>query len=352
MEGALKLYYNFGDHDITDGWHSVDNMKGIMLYQGMKLFTGNTFTAGLDYMHYGGKGSPINTVLRDDQGAVILPPTFQLSPLNDRWTVMSNTAVYVTMQQMLRGKLTLSGGLRYEMNATYGNEWIPQFGLSFNPSWGTSLKASVSKGYRPPSIRELYFFPPANENLQPERMLNYEIGWDQQWMKGRMSTGLTAFLADGDNLIILVPPTAPPPPQYRNSGEFRNLGVESSWHWQPVEGLGLEANYTWIHMKNPLPATPEHNLFVSGRYRLGKWNFLLKIQNIFNLYNAEADGVGVVEKNYQVLGARIGFHATRMMDLFLMGNNLLNQEYQINYAYPMPGISVIGGIGLKLSTHK
>jgi outer membrane receptor protein involved in Fe transport len=352
LEGALKLYYNYGDHDITDGWHSVDNMEGIMLYQGMKFFSGNTFTVGLDYMHYGGKGSPITTVLRNDQGEVIMPPVFQLSPLNDRWTGMSNTAFYATVQQILLGELTLSGGLRYEMNATYGNEWIPQFGLSWNPARGTSIKGSVSKGYRAPSIRELYLFPPANDRLVPERMINYEIGWNQQWMKGRMSTELTAFLADGDNLIVLVPPAAPPPPQYRNSGEFRNLGIESAWHWRPREGLDVDANYTWIHMKEPLPATPEHNLFVSGRYRLGKWNFLLKVQNIFNLYNAVADGIVVVEKNYQVLGARVGYHATRFLDVFLAGNNLLDQAYQINYGYPMPGVSVLGGISLRLSTHQ
>ncbi|MGM0475544.1 MAG: TonB-dependent receptor, partial [Bacteroidota bacterium] len=27
LEGAVKMYYNFGDHDITDGWHSVDEVK-------------------------------------------------------------------------------------------------------------------------------------------------------------------------------------------------------------------------------------------------------------------------------------------------------------------------------------
>ncbi len=352
LEGAVKLYYNFGDHDISDGWHSVDRMMGAMVYQGMKLFPGNTFTLGLDYMHYGGKGSPITTVLRDEEGNVIMPPTFELSPVNDTWIDMDNTGLYATVQQNLWEQLTLNGGLRYEMNATYGNEWIPHVGLSWNPGTKTNLKASVSKGYRAPSIRELYLFPPANDDLVPERMVNYELGWTQYWIRGKMKTELTTFMSDGQNLIVMVPPVAPPPPLYKNSGEFNNKGIEFLLNYQMVEQLRLHANYTFIHMKNPLPATPGHNLFLSGTYHLKKWQFRLKLQCIFDLYNDTGQGVAVVDKNYQLLGARIAYQATRFMNLYLAGNNLLDQSYQINYGYPMPGINFMGGVSLKLSTHK
>jgi outer membrane cobalamin receptor len=352
LEGAVKLYYNFGEHDITDGWHSVDEVKGLMVYQGMKFFRGNTITAGFDFMDYGGKGSPITTVLRDEDGSVIMPPTFMLAGENDTWISMSNTAFYASVQQMFWQQLRLNGGLRYEVNETYGSEWIPYTGLSWNPGPATSLKASVSKGYRPPSIRELYLFPPANDALEPERMINYEMGWNQHWLKGKMRTELTGFRSVGSNLIVMVPPAPPPPPQYRNSGDFANTGIEFAWNYRPSDSWNLHANYTFIHMKTPLPATPEHNLFLSGGYRLDKWDFLLKLQNVFNLYNETAAGVDVLEKHYHLLGARIGYRATRFMDLFLMGNNLLDQEYQINYGYPMPGISVMGGINLKFATFK
>jgi iron complex outermembrane receptor protein len=352
LEGAIKLYYNFGDHDISDGWHSVDRMMGTMIYQGMKLLPGNTLTLGLDYMHYGGQGSPITTVLRDEEGNVIMPPTFQLSPVNDRWITMSSTGLYTTVQQNLLKQLTLNGGLRYEMNATYGNEWIPHLGLSWNPGMQTNLKASVSKGYRAPSIRELYLFPPANDELVPERMVNYELGWTQYWVKGRIKTELTTFMSDGQNLIVMVPPVAPPPPQYKNSGEFNNRGIEFLLNYKPLKQLRLHTNYTFIHMKNPLPATPEHNLFLSGTYQLKKWQFRLKLQCIFDLYNETGLGVEVVEENYQLLGASIAYQANRLLNIYLAGNNLFNQAYQINYGYPMPGINFMGGISLKLSTHK
>ncbi len=349
LEGALKLYQNFGNHHITDGWVSKDNMKGIMLYQSIKLLQGNTVTAGIDHMVYGGKGSPITTVLRDDEGNVIMPPTFQLSRYNDTWITMTGTALYTSVQQIVLKDVVLNGGLRYEMNDTYGNEWIPQAGISWNLSAGTTLKGSVSKGYRPPSIRELYLFPPANETLLPERMVNYEIGWTQLWMKGKINTELAGYMSDGENLIVLVPPASPPPPRYKNTGTFNNKGIEFSMDYRPVEGFNLQANYAWINMKTALPGTPEQNLFVSGRYRYGKFDFNLKLQNIFNLYNETGNGVEVVEDAYHVLGARIGYQATPFLDVYLSGSNLLNQEYQINEGYPMPGISVLAGLNLSLS---
>ncbi|MCK5137701.1 MAG: TonB-dependent receptor [Bacteroidales bacterium] len=348
LEGALKMYYNFGEHRISDGWVSNDHMAGAMLYQGMKLLPGNTITLGLDHMKYGGKGSPISTVLRDDEGNVIMPPRFELSPYNNTLMNMSNTAVYTSVQQILFRDLVLNAGLRYEMNTTYGNEWIPQTGLSWHLSSGTTLKGSVSKGYRPPSIRELYLFPPANEILYPERMVNYEVGWTQHWMKGKMNTELVGFISDGKNIIVMVPPFPPPPPQYKNTGSFNNKGVEFSCNYRPADGLKLHANYTYINMVKPLPATPEHNLFLSGNYRYQKLKFTLKLQNIFNLYNETGQGVEVIEDSYHIMGLRVGYQATKFMNVYVYANNLFNQQYQINHGYPMPGTTVFAGLNLKL----
>ncbi len=349
LEGALKLYYNFGEHKISDGWLSNDDLMGVMLYQGMKLFQGNTITLGLDYMQYGGKGSPIATVLRDEDGNVIMPPQFEISEYNNTWMTMSNTAVYTSIQQILFQNIVLNGGLRFEMNDTYGNECIPQIGLSWNLTTETTLKGSISKGYRPPSIRELYLFPPANEILLPERMVNYEIGWTQYWLKGKMKTELVGFMSDGENIIVMVPPAPPPPPQYKNTGSFNNKGIEFSFDYSPMQDLKIHTNYTYINMAEPLPATPEHNLFLSGIYHYKRFHFKLKLQNIFNLYNETGRGVEVIESAYQVLGARIGYRATKFMNIYVSGHNLLNQDYQINYGYPMPGITVFAGINLKLT---
>ncbi|KPK83454.1 MAG: hypothetical protein AMS27_12835 [Bacteroides sp. SM23_62_1] len=348
IQGALKIYYNFGDHEISDGWHSNDVMYGLMVYQGFSLFDGNTITAGYDYMQYGGRGSPITTVLRDEKGNVIMPPQFVISELNDRWIDMSNNALYAIIQQKFFKNFILNAGIRYDMNGTYGSEWIPQVGLAWHMTISSTLKGSVSKGYRPPSIRELYLFPPANEKLLAERMINYELGWTQYMFKSKMKTELTGFISAGDNMIVMVPPAPPPPPQYKNTGIFTNRGLEFSCDYQATRYLKFHSNYTYINMKKPLQATPEHNLYFSTSYKLkNKLSFNLKLQNIFNLYGEKDGEIDIIEKGYHLLGIRIGYRLNRYLDFFVSGENLLNQEYQINNGYPMPGITVFGGVNLK-----
>ncbi len=353
LKGALKLYYNFGEHDITDGWHSTDELYGLMAYQGISIIHGNIITAGYDKLIYGGRGSPIIAVLRDADGKIIPGPEgpqFIMAEDNNKWVTMTHDAAYSFIQQTFFGKLIINGGLRYEINSHYGNEFIPQAGFAYGITGITSLKGSVSKGYRPPSIRELYFFPTANASLKPEKMINYELGWEQDWVNNRIHTEITGFICNGDNLIVKVPAVAPPPPQYKNTGKFQNYGIEIKWNYTPVTDLKFEGNYTYINMKEKLIATPEHCLFLSGTYHLNKFIFNLKFQNVINLYGENQDGViDIIEKNYVLAGAKVNYRALKFLSIFLSGENLFNQEYQMLYDYPMPGISFMSGMNIKLN---
>ncbi len=351
IEGAFKIYSNFGEHNITDGWQSIDEMNGIMFYQSLKLIRNVTLTAGYDYMDYGGKGSPIVSVLRDENGNIIPGPNgpqFVPSEFNNKWISMQNSAFYINYQQNILGKIFVNGGVRYESNSTYGNELIPEAGAALNISNRTTLKGSISKGYRPPSIRELYFFPPANNNLQPEKMMDYEISWIQKWLNHKIKTELTTYLNQGDNLIIMVPSVAPPPPIYRNTGSFKNFGIEFSGSAVITKNLKLNTNYSFIHMDTPLPGTPEQNMFVAANYSLKKFGFTLSMQNISNLYNDIGSETKILEKYYTVLGAHLRYQLTKYLNFFVIGNNLLNEKYSIINGYLMPGINFLAGINLNL----
>ena len=354
LQGALKIYYNYGKHSISDGWRSTDDMYGLMFYQGLKLLPGNSITVGYDNMQYGGKGSPITSVIRDEDGNIVPGPNgpqFVLSDWNDKWISMGNQAIFSYISQNIANKLVLNAGIRYEMNKTYGDEFIPQVGFAFHPTATTNFKGSVSKGYRPPTIRELYLFPPANDNLKPERMINYELSWDQDWMDGKVETELTGYIADGSNLIVSVPASPPPPPIYRNTGNFTNKGIEFSGSYNPLKNLRFNANYAYIHMKIPLPATPEHNLFIAGYYNYHKFTVNVRLQQIVNLYNSDASGdVSIIQNHYTLLKLKVAYRLNNFVEIYFMGDNLLNSEYQINYGYPMPGTTAFTGINLHFGT--
>mgnify|MGYP000659473946 CR=1 FL=1 len=44
-----------------------------------------------------------------------------------------------------------------------------------------TIRASVSKGFRSPNIREMYMWGAANADLKPESMVNYEVAVGQSF---------------------------------------------------------------------------------------------------------------------------------------------------------------------------
>ena len=71
-------------------------------------------------------------------------------------------------------RLRLNAGLRYENNSVYGNIAVPEFGASYRLREGYTLGVAVGRGFRNPTIRELYLFPAPNPLLKPEKLWNYQ----------------------------------------------------------------------------------------------------------------------------------------------------------------------------------
>ncbi|MDR0414083.1 MAG: TonB-dependent receptor [Prevotellaceae bacterium] len=344
-DGALKLFYNFGEHEINDGYgdgrqttprdyrfRSNDYNLGVSLYQALHLLEGNTITAGVDFMGYGGRARTAFLDGRPD------------APIID--TSHHAAAGYVIMQQSLFDKLTLNAGVRYEHNALYGGEWVPQAGLAYTP-WRTAVvKASVGKGFRSPSIRELYLWGAANPDLEPEHAWSYELAVEQRLFSNRLDLELAAYAIDGSNLIQVVPPSTG---KNMNTGKFLNTGFEFSFRWQALRDLGLQGSYSYLHMDTPLLYSPEHQAFLAASYRfLSRWNFSLSGRLVDGLYSEI--GANPATETFVTLDARVSFQPLRWrwISFFAKGENLANRTYQIITGYPMPGITVFGGVNVSL----
>lgn len=328
--GSIRFFYNFGEHDITDGFHSKDKNFGTVVYQSFYLFKGNTLTLGIDYKQYGGMAENVKAM--GGQGMVFTD------------TTVSEIAGYAYLQQLLFGKLTLNAGLRFEYNSMYGTEPVPSAGVAYHPFSSTTVKASVAKGFRSPTIRELFMWGTANEELKPERMVNYEIGIEQRFLKNKLTAELTIFKAEGDNLIKTV--TENSITKYQNTGDFSNLGVEFAGSYTPLDILSFRANYSYISMDEPIIATPEHHINLSGNLQLKKFTATLSMQLVHNLYTRISPTKE--RESYTLINARLAYKFNKYIDVFIKGENLTNQEYSINYGYPMPGFIVFAGINLHI----
>ncbi len=321
LDGALKLYHNFGTHDLSDGWHSTDRNSGVMFFQTMELFKGNKLTAGVDAKQYGGKGN---------RGMV-----------KDSLVTVNELALYAYMQHTFMQKITLSAGLRVENNTSYGNELVPMVGINYNPIASTTIKTSVSKGFRSPTVMEMYLFAP-NPNLEPERMVNYEISWLQSFINSRLHTELTLFTAEGDNLVQKIGQS--PNIKHENTGTFSNKGIEFAAKFKASENLFVHANYSYLDIKKPLLAAPKQQINISLNYNYRIFNLNVSAQHIEKLYisiDPEAT------ESYTLLNARLNVKIQKNLDTFILANNLLNKDYKINEGYPMPKINFSAGIKLK-----
>lgn len=343
--GAITFFYNWGNHWINDGYTpskgegpqddrflSFDNMMGVSLYQSTQFFKGNRITLGVDWFRYGGRAWN-EYVSGENVGTT--------SDLVDKHE--NELAGYIDLRQDIGSWLTFNAGLRADHHSRVGTEWVPQAGVAFHLPHTIEIKASASKGFRYPILREMYMFPPQNPDLQPESMWNYELAFSQRLIDGRLTYGINVFYIDGKNLIMTLPNPNGSGMLNQNSGEIKNTGVEVQANFRINQLWSLEGNYSYLHMENPIIAAPEHKLYTGVYFSHGRWNISTGLQYIAGLYT-QTDPV--LTEEFVLWNLRASFQVSRQIDIWARGENLLAQHYEINVGYPMPRATIMAGFNI------
>jgi iron complex outermembrane receptor protein len=334
-DGAVNFYYNWGKHQINDGYfkgetpqpylfNSTDYMGGVNVYQSVKTFKGNTITGGFDAKLYGGNAyrNPVTEIYADH-------------------IKLHEFAGYLFAHQML-GRFMFNAGIRLENHSLYGNEWVPQAGVSFRAAEWTYLKFSASKGFRTPNMRELYMYAPANEALLPEESRNCDFTVTQRLLDNRLSMELSLYYTEGDNIVQVV--VVDGSPKNQNVGEFANKGIELSLRYRIMNNLNVNGNYSFLHMDTPITGAPENKLYVGISYSPGKFTLSAGALIIDKLYLTT--GTNALTSNYTLVDTRIDYRALKWLDVFVKGDNLLAQNYETMPGFPMPRTTFMGGISL------
>lgn len=344
--GAVSFFYNWGNHWINDGYtpsagegpqddrfNSRDNMMGVSLYQSARFFKGNRITLGFDWFRYGGRAW--NEYVSEEN----IGTTSELVDKHE-----DELAGYIDFRQDIGSWLTFNAGLRADHHSRIGLEWVPQAGLAFHLPHAIELKASASKGFRYPILREMYMFPPQNPDLQPESMWNYELAFSQRLMEGRLTYGVNFFYIDGKNLIQTLPNPNGSGMLNQNSGAIKNTGVEIQAAYRINRQWSVDGNYSFLHMENPVIAAPEHKLYAGANFSHGRWNVSTGVQYVEGLYTSVGENEN--KENFVLWNLRASFRACKWLDIWARGENLLAQEYEINAGYPMPRATVMAGFNL------
>ncbi|MGL5318312.1 MAG: TonB-dependent receptor [Bacteroidales bacterium] len=340
MKGALSVFVNFGDHEINDGYLnggapkdfrfcSNDYMYGATFYQSISPFEGNSLTAGVDYKFYGGKAN--NRFLNTEEQVEIVDKS------------INEIAGYLNTRQSVGDRLFLSAGIRYDYNSHSGGMWVPFGGLSFVVSPLTVLKAVVSKGFRNPTVREMYMFPPQNSDLRPESLINYELSISQNLISNRLQVDLSGYYLDAQNLIQTI--RVDGRPKNINSGRVENYGIECGVNFKVSRSFSLHSNYSYIHMKDPVLATPRHKVYAGGVYAIKKWTIQSGVQYVNTLFTQTSP---LLSESFTLWNASLAWSILSKVEIYTKVENILNQSYQINAGFPMPGANAYGGIKITI----
>ena len=345
--GGVSLFTNFGRHKIDDGtsdpstptqrlFRSKDVLTGFNIYQSAQLFEGNRTTVGLDYQHIYG-----NAYYTSKSTGDILDTPNKQSGRSHR----NEIAGYVDFRQDLASWLTLAAGLRLDHHSISGTEWIPQGGIVVRPTRDGELKAMASKGFRNPTMRELYLYPPSNTDLRPERLWNYELSWRQRLMGGRLTYGVNLFYIKGDNMIQTV--RVDGKPRNVNTGVIENSGVEMDASWRIDDHWSVSTNHAFLHMVHRVIAAPDYAGFLGVNYRYAKFSANLGLQHINRLYlDRNDDSQPDDTDTFTLVNATLGYQLLPALRLWARGENLLAQRYEVIGGCPMPRATFMAGVNL------
>lgn len=339
-QGSISLFHNWGRHWINDGYqageepldyrfNSRDNMSGLSIYQSLNFFTGNRTTIGFDYFHFGGKAW--NEYVADGARSYLVDKA------------MDEVAGYIDFWQAITANLTIGAGARVDHHSRTGTEFVPQAGVAVNLPDNTDVKISASRGYRNPTIREMYMFAPQNPDLEPESLWSYELSSSHASSDGKLSAGANLFYIKGDNIIMRAANPNGSGMLNQNSGEIENWGTEITASYTFNRRWSLSGSYSWLHMENPVLASPESKLCLTGRFTSGRWTVQAVAQYVAGLYT-DLDEAATEE--FFLLDLQCDFRPVKAVSLYVKEENLLAQRYEIMAGYPMPRATAMAGVAI------
>lgn len=349
--GRLSLYHNWGRHKINDGYaegkqpqtrlfRSEDALTGVSWYQSASLWMGGHVTLGIDYQHIHG-----DAYYTSRETGEVLETANKQSAKKD----MNEVAGYVDLRQDIASWLTIDAGIRLDYHSVVGSEWVPQAGIVVRPLKTAEIRLMASKGFRCPTMREMYLYPPSSEDLEPERLWSYELAWKHRLPEMGVSYGVNLFALKGDNMIqtaTIKTADGGSKKQNINTGEISNRGAEFEASWRISDHWTMHTNHSFLYMRYHVLGAPEYKGYFGGQYSGNKWSASAGLQQVCGLFTAVGTNDDPQE-TFSLLNATVRYQLSSMFQMWVKGDNLLGQQYEINAGYPMPRATFMAGVNVK-----
>lgn len=229
-------------------------------------------------------------------------------------------------------------------------DFSPKASLLYKVSDAVNAYATVSKGFKGGAFNG---YALQGRAVQPEKVINYEIGLKNSFFGGRLKANLSAFYMDYTNLQVSIyqtnPLTGASTAALANAATARIKGVEFDFDARPVEGLTIYGNASYLDAKfkswpnaidparggatfdvsgNQLPYAPEWSANIGASYAIpvGEWGsatLLGEYSYRSRTYFSAFEDNFLSQAGYGLVNARLTFEdADKHWQLAVWGKNL------------------------------
>lgn len=210
---------------------------------------------------------------------------------------IGNYALFASVKMpLISRKLELQPGIRFQHNTAFKAPLIPALNLLFMPEKNLQLRASYARGFRAPSLKEMYLvFVDQNHNvfgnadLKAEYSSHFQFSASCQFPAASASDYIyilfSGFFNDVKDGIVLSPDDPSNPGNthysYRNVGRQRNFiaSLESEGQWQ---GLHCKLGYALNYM---LEEKGQYGDFTAQEFSVSLQYFWKKPEIDFSVFN-------------------------------------------------------------------
>jgi vitamin B12 transporter len=336
----------FGQYYYNDHFNGKSQYAEV--FASSKLASGFTWLNGVDY-HYSSMNELSNYGKFDD-------------------TSVNQKSVFSSLFYSGKSGFNAELGGRLNHHSQYGNNFTYTINPSFviNNKW--KIYASVSTGFKAPSLYELYSVY-GDPNLKAERSINYEGGF--QFNNAVVNSRVTYFyrkISNGLDFGYIKN-------LYFNFDKEEDQGIEWENKFQLTKIFSLAANYTLLKAKEQTqsrtayafdPTTyaysfnPDTTYHYSLRKPMNTINIALNIHATKNwLLNVSAhyeskryDAVyaepDVPLESFIIFNAYTEYNFHKKIKLFIDAKNFTNKKFFTIYGYNSIPAEFMGGIVLKL----
>jgi vitamin B12 transporter len=244
-------------------------------------------------------------------------------------------------------RLELSAGLRHDDFDEFGTQTSPRVAAAI-VTGRSKWRVAYGRGFRAPSLGELYYPFFGNANLKAERNRSYEIGLDNA--VGRDGVFSATYFNSRDRQLITFSPVTF---VSENIGRVKSDGVELGLVQHATSTIYTAVSYTYLHRNEDestgqrLLRRPKHSGSIFLGYRAGAvdTNIVIQRAGARDDLLAVAPFSRVVNSGYTTIDANVQHHGEHFTP-FVKIENLRDTRYEEVRGYAAPRRRVIFGLRL------